>query len=210
LALPGDTVFHPFLWDDGTLTDLGTLGGTYGFANWIDDAGETVGDASYPGDFTSRGVLWTNGQIHDLGTLPGQGCSSAKVINSNGQIIGLSFPCNNLTANTSSAVLWEHGSIVDLNTFVPSNSGLHLEGAHQINDRGEIECGGVLPNGDLHAILLIPCEEGDDGCVAEDPTAARNSTLTEAQRLTMQRIMAGHRGRLAQRYHIPGLGAPRN
>jgi probable HAF family extracellular repeat protein len=208
LALPGDMVFHPFLWDDGTLTDLGTFGGSYGQPNWIDDAGETVGYAYYPDGFTVRAALWTNGQIHDLGALPGQGCSAANAINSNGQIIGLSFPCDAL--NASSAVLWDHGSIVDLNTLVPSNSGLHLEGAHVINDRGEIECGGVLPNGDAHAILLIPCKEGVDGCAAEDPIATRNSTLTQAQRLTMQKIMAGHRGRFAQRYHIPGLRAEKN
>jgi probable HAF family extracellular repeat protein len=206
LDLPGDMAYHPFLWDNGTLTDLGTFGGSYGQANWINGAGETVGSAYYPDDFTVRAALWTNGQIRDLGTLPGQGCSTANAINSNGQIIGLSFPCN---AFTPSAVLWDHGSIVDLNTLVPSNSGLHLEGAHAINDRGEIECGGILPNGDAHAILLIPCGEGDDGCAAEHPIAARDSTLTEAQRLTMQRIVAGQRGRLVQRYHIPGLAAPK-
>jgi probable HAF family extracellular repeat protein len=179
LALPGDTVFHPFLWDNGTLTDLGTFGGPYGQANWINGAGETVGYALYPDNFTVRAALWTNGQIHDLGTLPGQGCSAANAINSNGQIIGLSFPCN---VFTPSAVLWEHGSIVDLNTLVPSNSGLHLEGAHAINDRGEIECGGVLPNGDSHAVLLIPCAEGDEGC--GQSAAGTGATQVNSARVT--------------------------
>jgi len=31
------------LWQHGHMTDLGTLGGHFGFANWINDQGEVVG-----------------------------------------------------------------------------------------------------------------------------------------------------------------------
>jgi hypothetical protein len=36
-----------------------------------------------------------------------------------------------------------------------------------INDRGEIVGQGLLPNGDVHAVLLLPCDENHpeiDGC----------------------------------------------
>src|SRR5579859_5616186 len=64
------------------------------------------------------------------------------------------------------------GRMVDLNSFVPTGSNLTLTEATLINDRGEIAAQGVFPNGDTHAILLIPCdkEHGDrEGC--EDESA---------------------------------------
>src|SRR5215471_13723418 len=50
LNLAGDTTAHPFLWDRGVLTDLGTLGGTFGFSNWVNETGEAVGAATTQGD----------------------------------------------------------------------------------------------------------------------------------------------------------------
>jgi hypothetical protein len=47
--------------------------------------------------------------------------------------------------------------MIDLNTFVPPGSDLRLTVASTINDRGEIALDAFLPNGDQHAIMLIPC-----------------------------------------------------
>lgn len=57
--------------------------------------------------------------------------------------------------------------MVDLNTLIPPDSQLHLYWAPFIDDRGEIGAFGVLPDGDSHATLLIPCDEnhpGIEGC----------------------------------------------
>jgi hypothetical protein len=112
------------------------------------------------------------------------------------------------------AVLWEKGEILDLNNFVPPGSDLILAEAVFINDRGEIVSFGVLANGDVHAFLLIPCEEGTDGCAdgSASATASRqdNSTLTIPQRLAIRRVAAGSRALLTQRYHIPGIGMPKD
>ena len=54
---------------------------------------------------------------------------------------------------------------------------MELAGGFSINDRGEINGGGVLPNGDQHAFLLIPCDEehpGVEGC-DYDPVDAETS-----------------------------------
>jgi probable HAF family extracellular repeat protein len=69
------------------------------------------------------------------------------------QIVGASDDC----AGNTSAFLWEDDSSVDLNTLVISNpSSAQLNIARSINERGEIAVQGVLPNGDVHAFLLIP------------------------------------------------------
>jgi probable HAF family extracellular repeat protein len=209
--LEGDKTAHPFLWDDGVLTDLGTFGGSFGFPEGINEAGEIVGEAGYPGDVTSHifhAAFWKNGTITDLGTVDGDPSSVAFHINSKGQVVGAS---TNSNGEWIHAFLWENGGpMIDLNTVVSLGAGVQLISAPDINDRGEIAALGLLPNGDGHAFLLIPCEERDEGCEDEAEPAAtttqRSPTLNEAQRLTLHRIMTGSRGRMWYRHPIPAHG----
>jgi probable HAF family extracellular repeat protein len=91
--------------------------------------------------------------------------SNAQWINSSEQIVGFAA---SFDYSVHVAFLWENGGpMVDLNTLVPPGSNLLLGQALHINDRGEIVGDGVLPNGDHHAFVLIPCDEhhpGLDGC----------------------------------------------
>ncbi|WP_217551503.1 hypothetical protein, partial [Pantoea sp. GbtcB22] len=61
----GDLTAHPFLWpgQDGKIQDLGTLGGTYGTALAINEAGETVGYAAIAKDQAEFASLWRRGTI---------------------------------------------------------------------------------------------------------------------------------------------------
>jgi probable HAF family extracellular repeat protein len=149
--LRGDQTFHPYLWDGRSLKDLGTLGGDFGSANWINDFGVVAGWATTPGNATAHAVLWRHGTLTDLGTVPGQPCSFANNVNVRGQVVGGSCTPD------GNGWLWEHGTITDLNTLV-APTALHLTEAHLINDRGEIALTGVLPNGNRHAVLLIPAQ----------------------------------------------------
>ena len=170
-TLVGDQTSHPYTWDRKRgIKDLGTLGGTYGFASGINDPGVVAGTATNQDDEALLAFLWKDGVISNLGTLPGNGCSGADAINSKGQVVGGSgfflpdfFP--GCTDTVEHAFLWENGTMVDLNAFVPSGSDLTLNEAVFINDRGEISGFGTLPNGDFHAFLLIPCGRDDtQGC----------------------------------------------
>jgi probable HAF family extracellular repeat protein len=170
-ALAGDQTLHPYIWDRKRgIKDLGTLGGTYGWAGGINDPGAVVGTATNQGDQALLAFLWKDGVISNLGTLPGNACSLTDAINSAGQIVGGSgfnladfFPaCTDLVEH---AFLWENGTMVDLNAFVPPGSELTLNEAVFINDRGEISGFGTLPNGDQHAFVMIPCGADDtEGC----------------------------------------------
>ena len=156
--LAGDATHHGFLWGRGTLSDLGTLGGDNSEAFAINDSGEVTGRADVPGSVTHHGFLWRDGVMTDLGVPGSDPCSSGNAINSKGQIVGDAGVC----FVGGDAWLWENGGpIVDLNTLALPGSGMHFADAKSINDRGEIVCAGVLPNGDQHVVLLVPVD-GDD------------------------------------------------
>jgi probable HAF family extracellular repeat protein len=163
--LAGDLTEHPFRWDGRSLLDLGTLGGSFGIAEGINDAGEVVGGATNENDQALLAFLWKDGVMTNLGTLNGDDCSYAFHINSKRQIVGISFPCaSGPDGPNVHGFLWQNGLMTDLNAFAPPGSGLTLSFAGLINDRGEIAGVGLLPDGNTHAVLLVPCGEGDEGC----------------------------------------------
>ena len=176
--LAGDTAAHPFLWDRGMLVDLGTFGGDIGVATAINEAGDAVGAATLPGDQVQHAALWRRSEKTDLGTVDDDPCSGADAINSNQQVVGGGDDCQR---GNHIAFLWENGGpMVDLNTLVPPGSGLFLQFAININDRGEISGEGVLSNGDNHAFLLIPCDEGHPGIKGCDYSMVDASVATSA------------------------------
>ena len=151
--LAGDLTHHAFRWDRGELIDLNTLGGDNSEAYWINESGQIVGRADLPGSQVHHAFLWQNGKMIDLGFSPDWPCSTAIDVNSRGQVIIDTGICG---VGGGPGLLWDHGKLYDLNTLVLPNSGLTIGDVNFISDRGEIAAMGVLPNGDQHAVLLIP------------------------------------------------------
>jgi probable HAF family extracellular repeat protein len=56
--LKGDLISHPFLWDRGVLTDLGTFGGDNGAATWISEGRDVTGSADLPRSQIHHSALW--------------------------------------------------------------------------------------------------------------------------------------------------------
>ena len=127
---------HAVLWQNGSVTDLGNLGGVMNnVANAINDGGQVVGGSDLPGDTTGHAFLWTkhNG-MQDLGTLPGDFSSFAIGINNEGQVVGQS--CDH--SGNCRAFLWQNGVMTDINTLITPGSSLYLVSGNDINDEGDI------------------------------------------------------------------------
>ncbi len=202
----GDLTQHPFSWNRGVMTDLGTFGGDNGSAAWVNDAGDVVGEADFPGDAIHHGFVWTNGVLNDLKPVGSAPCSNAFSINSSGQVVGNSTNCHGTGLG---AVLWENGSAIDLNSFIPPGSGISFDESVFIGDDGEIAVDGQL-NGNHRAFILVPDGDCDDACESRI-AANQNSAMSNQSSATNKSGSDSpvnraneFRNRLMQRYHSLG------
>ncbi|HEX4966857.1 MAG TPA: hypothetical protein VF173_38970 [Thermoanaerobaculia bacterium] len=137
-------------------TDLGTLGSDcFSDAFGINQAGHVVGNS---GAFITTAALWQKSAsgawtITSLGSLGSGGTSTAYRINNREQIVGES---QSAAWGDYHAILWQCGSMIDLNTRIPAGSGWVLNAATGINDLGEIVGYGKLNGGNYRGFLLKP------------------------------------------------------
>ena len=90
--LNGDQTTHAFFWEDGVMTDLGTLPGDYLSLAWgIGDSGQVLGQ-SCDVNFNCRGFIWQDGMMTDVNALLPPGSTlyvvDANFINAAGEITG--------------------------------------------------------------------------------------------------------------------------
>jgi len=145
---------HAVLWENGTVTNLGNLGGAKNHQPVaINNLGQITGGSDLAGDTVQHAFLWQKGVMQDLGTLPGDTYSFGNSINNLGQVAGYSCDVN----FNCRAFLWQNGSMTDLNTLLSSNSTLVLNFAADIDDLGIIAGYAVDPNTNTDpAFVLIP------------------------------------------------------
>jgi probable HAF family extracellular repeat protein len=127
---------RPFLWRDGQMSALPTVGGNNGQAAAINNRGQiagfaetTITDSGCPPSKTISPVLWEKGEARPLPTVGSDPDGFAQGINNRGQAVGYSGTCT----TALHAVLWENGTAFPLPDLGHARSNI----AFAINDHGQ-------------------------------------------------------------------------
>jgi probable HAF family extracellular repeat protein len=136
-----------FMWEQGLITALPSLGGNNSVGAGINNRGQIVGWAENavhdgtcdpPQVLQFEAVIWgpRMGQIQQLPPYPGDLDTAATAINNLGQVVGISGICGDAIGAYSAkhAVLWENGNAMDLGNI----GGAGWNTPTVINNRGQI------------------------------------------------------------------------
>jgi probable HAF family extracellular repeat protein len=132
---------RPFLWRNGLMSALPTLGGNNGQASAINNSKQIVGyaengivDTTCPANTTNNRivlpVLWKKGNAQALPTVGGDPDGAAFGINNQGQAAGYSGTCT----SANHAILWKNGTATALPDLGVPGASVGIA----INDQGQV------------------------------------------------------------------------
>jgi probable HAF family extracellular repeat protein len=142
----GIPTLHPFLWENGRMIDLGTLGGDLKTVSGLNNSGQVAGTSYLVGDQSNHPFLWERGVLRDLGTLGGSS-AGAQWIDEAGGIVGGSFTENDQTFR---AYRWINGHMTNLGSLNGDRCSVAFNG----NSRGQVVGNSLSDcNHETHAFL---------------------------------------------------------
>jgi len=135
-----------FVWQDGKMTGLPTLGGVNGFATSVNDFGQIVGWAedtvhdstcAPPQILQFEAVVWSplTHTPRALPPFPGDLDGAATSINDRGQVVGITGTCDQAVGRFTGrhAVMWDDGRVIDMGSL----GGIAWNTPMDVNQEGD-------------------------------------------------------------------------
>ena len=180
-----------FVWKDGKMIQLPTLGGNNGASLGSNNRGQVVGVAETavqdsnctpPQVLLFDAVMWGPelDEIHVLPTFPGDSVAAAVAINDKGDIVGASGVCSfpPFFAFAVHPVLWRHGTVMNLGGL----GGTMFNAAFAINNRGQVVGQSNLPGDTFtHAFFWERGVMTDIGTLPGDSNSVATDINNKAQ-----------------------------
>jgi hypothetical protein len=129
------------------------------YASAADVNNSDIAVGEYQRGGVSTAVKWVDDQLHILATpnTPDFPHSTARAINTNGDIVGYSSKYLSNSSFGGAAVLWHGDTALDLNEAADLPDGVRLVSASDVNDAGQIVGSATTPDGD-RGFLLTPSQ----------------------------------------------------
>ena len=127
----GFPTLDPFLWKNGAMIDLGTLGGTFGGAQCANNRGQVTGQSNLAGDSVFHPFFWDRGLMTDIGTFGGDN-GFPTWINDSGEVVGRADLPGVSGSQLHHAFLWRNGIRTDLGTLGGNSTAIQINSRHQI------------------------------------------------------------------------------
>jgi probable HAF family extracellular repeat protein len=136
----GEADQQAFIWEAGQWEPIAFREDQTSSARAINNLGQVVGYGFRPGFFDAHAFLWEKAiGIQDIGELYDNRFSLALAINNHSQVVGW----GDIRFGPQHAFLWQQGQMLDLNSLIPTDTGVTLIRAGGINDKGQIVAVGV-------------------------------------------------------------------
>lgn len=152
-ATPWRNNFEAFLYHQGQLSMMGSLGGEQSVGNRINNLGQATGTA-LTADGRWHTFLYTDGVMTDL--TPDASNSTGMDINDRGVIVG---------STDGRAFMFSDGVMTDLNTLIAPDSGWLLTDATAINN-SDVIVGNAKFNGESRLVILTPSAVPEPGLIS--------------------------------------------
>jgi len=183
----------PFVWQNGVMIALPTLGGTNASGAGINNRGQIVGQSETPNSdpcspafLQVEAVIWQDVQVRELPLLPGDADGDAAAINDNGEAVGFT----GCVTGDIHAILWQHGTPIDLGNL----GGVTGNFALDINNRGHVVGQSDLPGDTTHHAFLWTKDDGmqDLGTLPGIPGSLANGINNKGQVVGFSDDFNGH------------------